>query len=462
MDKLNKSIIVPPVLPGTFYFIFRWFNLLFRPQYLIYHTSNSPLRKPKSPFTSYFSRGTSSSHRTSYIVYRTSLIIVFLFTSFVLFSQPDSCHLRMSLLTCSPGEELYSAWGHTAIRVTDQNTGSDLVFNYGTFDDSDPDFYLKFTKGIMHYALSVYPYADFLREYQFQNRGIVEQLLDLSCGEKTRINNALRLNNTDENRFYYYYFHTDNCTTRAKDMIVKNASGKIAFKNILPYRDATFRDLINFYLHNGHQYWSKFGTDLFLGLNLDKKLTNEEAMFLPDYLKKGFDSAFLKGRPLVSQSKVVLQWPDSTDRSKSWFTPFVTFTVLLMLFGFVSLSKSSWAHKTLAIFDSLFFLLIGILGVMMVTLWVIRVDTVCRNNMNVLWALPSHIVVAFLLNRKIKWIQVYFQIVFWITIVLAFTWFFIPQQINNAVAPLILLILIRSYYHSKKATNEKSVGIGRS
>src|SRR5687768_17292459 len=88
------------------------------------------------------------------------------------FAQNDSCRLRISLLTCSPGEELYSSFGHTALRVTDSTAGNDIVFNYGTFDDSDPQFYVKFTKGIMIYELSVYPYADFLREYQMQQRGV--------------------------------------------------------------------------------------------------------------------------------------------------------------------------------------------------------------------------------------------------------------------------------------------------
>ncbi len=100
------------------------------------------------------------------------------------YSQPDSCHLRISLLTCSPGEELYSSFGHTALRVTDQSTGSDLVFNYGTFDDSDPYFYLKFTRGLMLYALSVYPYTDFQWEYKMQNRSVIEQELQLTCEEK--------------------------------------------------------------------------------------------------------------------------------------------------------------------------------------------------------------------------------------------------------------------------------------
>src|SRR3989337_4064046 len=102
----------------------------------------------------------------------------------------------------------------------------------------------------MHYALSVYPFTDFLEEYQFQNRGIIEQVLQLSCDEKTTINTALQLNNTNENRFYDYYFHTDNCTTRAKDMVVKNSGSKVTFKSILPKRDVTFRKQINPYLDN--------------------------------------------------------------------------------------------------------------------------------------------------------------------------------------------------------------------
>ena len=378
------------------------------------------------------------------------LISTFLSSFQIAFSQTDSCRLLVSLLTCSPGEELYSAWGHTAIRVADSATGVDMVFNYGTFDDSDPDFYLKFTKGIMHYALSAYPYSDFLMEYQYQNRGVLEQVLHLSCEDKLKLYKALQLNNTGENRFYSYYFHTDNCTSRARDMIAKNTSGGVAFKNILPERPVTFRNLIHAYLDNGHQYWSKFGIDLFLGTNLDKKPTNEQAMFLPDYLKKGFDSALVSQRPLVESSHLVLPWP-KLKAGNRFFTPFVVFTVLLVLVAALSFSKSRWATNALSIFDVIFFLIIGLLGVMMLTLWIIRVDDVCRNNLNVLWALPTHVVAAFALSRKRKWLRKYFQIVFWIAIVLAFTWFLLPQQLNNAVGPLVLLIIIRSYQHSKKS-----------
>lgn len=427
--KLIKSI-VQPIAPSNFYLIFRYL-------YSLFHTSHLKPHTLKFLCTSYF-------------VPRTFITLAFFCSSFFAYSQPDTCHLRLSLLTCSPGEELYSAWGHTAIRVTDRNTGSDMVFNYGTFDDTDPDFYLKFTKGIMHYALSVYPYSDFLQEYQYQNRGIVEQELRLSCAQKGNIYRALQVNNTNENRFYYYYFHTDNCTTRAQDLIVENTGSTVSYKNILPHRSVTFRNLIHSYLDNSHQYWSKFGIDLFLGLNLDKKPTNEEAMFLPDYLKRGFDSATIDRHPLVSRSEVVLKWPDNSVHSGSWFSPLLAFTLLLIIVGLISLSKIRSKQKLLAIFDGVFFFSIGILGILMLVLWLIRVDTVCRNNLNLLWALPTHAIAAFFVNSKRKWVQSYFQVVFWISIVLAFTWFFIPQQINNAVGPLLLLIIIRSYYHSKK------------
>ena len=390
--------------------------------------------------------------RTSRQVRRAFYIVAFLFSSVLCYSQSDSCALRISLLTCSVGEELYSAWGHTAIRVTDSNTGSDMVFNYGTFDDTDPDFYVKFTKGIMYYALSAYPYADFLREYQYQNRGIIEQELKLSCAEKTEIYSALQENNTNENRFYYYYFHTDNCTTRAGDMITGNLSNPVSYKNILPYRSVTYRNLIHYYLDITDQYWNKFGIDLFLGTNLDKKPTNKQAMFLPDYLKRGFDSAVVNGQPLVSQSQVVLRWPENSVHSGSLFSPFVVFTILLLTIATISLSKIQNKQKLLTLFDGVFFFSIGVLGASMVVLWLIRVDTVCRNNFNVLWALPTHVIGAFFVNSTKKWVKTYFQIVFWISILFAFTWFFIPQQINNAVAPLVLLIIIRSYYHSKKST----------
>src|ERR1700754_237019 len=193
---------------------------------------------------------------------RLLLLLVVLHQASFSVAQTDSCHLHISLLTCSPGEELYSSFGHTAIRVSDRATGMDIVFNYGTFDDSDSYFYLKFTRGLMLYALSAYSFRDFQYEYKMQNLGVIEQTLQLSCDEKNKLLKQLQQNAQEANRYYYYYFLDDNCTTRAKDMIRKNAAAGLTLNNILPTDRPTFRNLIHSYLDKSDQPWSKLGIDI--------------------------------------------------------------------------------------------------------------------------------------------------------------------------------------------------------
>jgi hypothetical protein len=388
------------------------------------------------------------------------LLLVFTFWCFSAVAQSDTSHLRISLLTCSPGAELYSTFGHTALRVTDSAHSVDLVYNYGTFDDRDPNFYMKFTKGIMRYALSDYSYQEFLQEYQYENRGVIEQELQLTGEQKQRMYAALQQNALEENRYYNYYFHTDNCTTRARDIIVKQTGASVVFKNILPAKAPTYRNLIHTYLNKANQYWSKFGIDMCLGNNFDDRVTNDQAMFLPDYLMMGVDNATADGHQLVAHKQTVLSFAN-VEPGGSVITPLFVFSVLLVVIGLISFSNNKWAQRLLNVFDCIFFLFIGIFGVLIVTLWAIRVDTVCRNNFNVLWALPTHLPVAFVVYLKRKWLQQYFRITFAITGLFTLCWFFIPQQINVAVLPLLGLILIRSYFRGnlpvkKRATTNSS------
>jgi len=349
------------------------------------------------------------------------------------------------LLTCSPGEELYSLFGHTAIRVTDNSAGIDVVFNYGTFDDSNPtEFYWNFTKGLMRYALSAYPMQDFVMEYQMQNRGVIEQDLNLTCTEKNKLFEALKLNLREENRFYNYYFHTDNCTTRARDIIVKNTENKVEFRNILPPKTPGYRNLIHEYLNKGGQYWSKFGIDILLGANLDKKVTNDQAMFLPDYLMLAFDTATIRSQPLVKGKPVILPTPEK-EVSGSWFKPEYFFSLLMIIVLVLQFSKSASAKRFLRVFDVFFFFLLGLLGVIILALWIIRIDDSCRNNFNLLWTLPTHLIVAPLINSKRKWVKKYLQFTCILAFLLALTWLFIPQQLNLAVVPILVIIIARTY-----------------
>lgn len=378
-------------------------------------------------------------------------IFFLLFFAFCLlpsaFSQ-DSCSLRITLLTCAPGEELYSTFGHTALRVQDRTAGTDVVYNYGTFEFG-PDFYSQFIRGKLLYYLSVENFEDFLFTYQMESRSIVEQQLQLSCQENQNLYAALQINSLPQNRYYRYDFLFDNCTTRARDIVAQNTNAPVVFKNILPKDVPTFRDLIHSYLNKGHAYWSKLGIDILLGVKLDKKVTNQQAMFLPGYLLKGFDSATVNNHPLVTPSQPVLTMPSPLSEA-SFFTPGVVFSLLLIVIVALSFIKTKWASVTISIFDFLFFFILGLAGLLLLFMWFGTNHTVCRNNFNLLWALPTNVVMAFVVHKKAAWVKGYFRIVFWLTLLLAMAWFFMPQHMNPALLPIVLLIVYRSWTLSKQ------------
>jgi len=378
---------------------------------------------------------------------RRLLLLSFTFCIFNFAFSQDPCDLRISLLTCSPGEELYSTFGHTALRVQDAAKGTDYIFNYGTFEFT-PDFYSKFIRGKLLYSLSVQDFNDFVYEYRMQSRSIQEQVLQLSCGEKQKLYSALQVNAQEQNRYYRYDFLFDNCTTRAGDIVAHNTDSPVVFKNILPKNHPTFRNLIHSYLNAGHQYWSKLGIDILLGAKLDRKVTNHEAMFLPDYLLKGFDSASISGHPLVTPPQTILQMP-SPLKDKSFFTPAIVFSLLLVIIVGVSFVKSHWARTVISVFDFLFFFVLGLAGLLLLFMWFGTDHKVCQNNYNLLWALPTNVVMAFFVHSKRSWVKKYFAFVFWLSFVLLLTWFFMPQQMNNALLPIIVLIIYRSWYLSK-------------
>lgn len=357
-------------------------------------------------------------------------------------AQTDSCKLRISLLTCSPGEELYSSWGHTAIRVVDSVAGTDNVFNYGTFDDSDPLFLPRFTKGLMIYSLSYYPYNEFLEEYRYFNRGVIEQVLALDCISKQQLYQSLLRNYAGDNRFYEYYFHTDNCTTRARDMILRQVSGSVRFRSVISNPPPSFRNLIHQYLDSSGQRWNKLGIDILLGANLDKKTDSMSATFLPDYLMMAVDSARIGSTPLVHEKQQVLPAP-ALHKGSALLSPLSVFSMLAVVIFLLSFSSAKPVIRLLKVFDVVFFLLLGLVGCLLATLWIIRIDTVCRNNYNLGWLLPSHLPFAFLMGKKSKAVRLYWQITMILSSLFLLLSFFLPQQINPAVIPLVFIILIR-------------------
>ncbi len=356
----------------------------------------------------------------------------------------DTSHLRISLLTCSPGEELYSTFGHSGIRVTDTTTRTDIVFNYGTFDGFDPDFYMKFVKGKLDYYVEADQFRDFVYTYQMDGRSVVEQELDLTAEEKIRLYKALRENLKEENKYYRYDFLFDNCATRIRD-IIRNNTNNLQFPNLLPPNQVTFRHLIYEYLDANKAWWSKLGIDILLGAGMDKYANSDQSMFLPDYLYKGFDSALVSNTPLVSKRKTLIA-ETAEDINTSFFTPTVTFCIILMVFVVLAVLRKT---QLLRLLDFILFLASGLLGILLIVMWTATEHQLCANNYNLLWAVPLHTIAAFTIFSKQRSIPTYWKASAIIAALLLLLWIVLPQNMNEALIPIVILLGWRSWVLGK-------------
>jgi hypothetical protein len=378
-------------------------------------------------------------------------LLISLFTCFFFFpvsAQIDSCRLQISLLTCTQGTDAYSAFGHTAIRVKDPAINLDRVFNYGTFDDSDPLFYWKFVQGIMNYELSSYDMVYFLREYQYFSRGVTEQVLNLSCEQSHTILDALTQNDLPENRVYQYHFTKNNCTTKSDDAIFNIIGKNVSISNALPEKIPTYRQLLHEYLDEGYQDWMKFGIDLILSSKIDTKVDSIGFRFLPKNLMNSFAKAKIGNQPLVKETNQLLP-ADTTLFEETSLTPSIVFSVLLMLYVCLSFVQLRWVSLLLKLINFVLYFVLGALGVVLSILWIIRVDEVCENNYNLLWAIPTHLIISFFIFSSKKWVATYFRITMIIAIFTGIFWWFIPQNFNTAVIPILGLIVASSYYISR-------------
>ncbi|MEX6687793.1 DUF4105 domain-containing protein [Danxiaibacter flavus] len=376
------------------------------------------------------------------------LVALFLLFTQSVFSQGDSTHVRLSVLTLEPGNELYSTFGHSAIRFIDSTYHKDLVFNWGTFDFSDPDFYSKFVRGKLDYFLSVEPFESFLEVYKEEKRSIWEQELTISEGKKHALIRALQNNLADGNRYYKYDILADNCTTRIRDLLFNNLKD-LKVIDSLTDRGITYRNLLHEYLDEGAKPWSKLGIDILLGSKLDKPVSNYTAMFLPDYVMQGLDMSNYSQTEEISPAKMI--YSANPPDIKTWkYAPLMIFSICCVLLFIISLLHKRWAVVITKFFDSFFLYLTGILGIFLIFMWFGTDHTECRNNFNLLWALPTNFIVAFFIWKRPLWVRKYFFIVALIYGLFLLSWFWIPQQINIALIPIVLFLALRC---SKLASN---------
>lgn len=251
-------------------------------------------------------------------------------------SMSNADSIQISLLTCSPGKEVWAQYGHTAIRYYDKESGEDFAINYGIFSLDQTYFIPRFVLGMTDYRMGVQPMDIFLAQYSYEGRAVVEQVLNLSAEDKEVIYKALQENMKPENVVYRYNYFFDNCTTRARDMLANHLHGKVVYPPA--EEDATFRSMIHKW--NNKYEWSQFGEDLLLGVNADRKTTKSEQQFLPENLRSDFDKASYNGKPLVKETNVLLDAETEVAEPGFPLSPlsialiFAVISLVMMLFNY--------------------------------------------------------------------------------------------------------------------------------
>jgi hypothetical protein len=373
---------------------------------------------------------------------RSICLIALLAISSCAWSQDSlSAKAEISVLTLGPFQgELYSAFGHSAIRVYDPELGIDNAYNWGVFDFNQPNFYLNFARGHLLYKLGIYPYDRFRDYYIYHNRYVHEQVLNLTTAQKQKLYDYLVWNSQPENQNYLYDYFYNNCATKVRDVLTTVFSDSVKFDGSYVKTDYSIRDLTDIYL--AQQPWGDLGIDICLGLPMDKKATAYEYMFLPDYVESGFNHATLNGNALVKDTVSIYE-SRKEETAASPVHPVLAFSV----FALLSFVLSIWDFKRKKIskwFDSIFFGIMGVIGLLLFVLWFFTDHKAAAVNFNLLWALPTHIVVAVALFKNRKWLSGYFLITGIVSTATLLFWAVLPQQLNYFLIPVVISIMLRS------------------
>ncbi len=341
--------------------------------------------------------------------------------------------LRFSLITIDAGDDLYTIWGHTAIRVIDSVHQTDRVYNYGSFDFETPNFLAKFMRGDLKYFISADTYANFLYEYQYYGRDVHEQVLKLTATEKQNWYQALEVNMMGDNRFYLYNFIGDNCTTRIKDGLFKHAPMNQYSIGIRSYRD----EVVAAPYQNGLG-WIGLGIDLLLGAVADQTPDLFQEAFLPKllYHKMALNPGLVKETHHTRFNKKPAALGDN---------PIDSLLILLVIYLIVSFWKHKVTQKIAGIIDLLLLFVFGIGGALVLYMSQFSLHTACHENYNLIWLHPLYLFVIPVYFISKKWTSYFGYLFFAATILLMIGNHWIPQHFSNSVIILMIIALFLQF-----------------
>ncbi len=350
--------------------------------------------------------------------------------------SPLSDSATAYVLTCGPGNDFYTTFGHTAIRICDPTRGIDRVYNYGTFDFNTPHFYWKFMRGRLDYQLGRTTFAHFMAEYAAEGRSVSQQRLCMDAREAANLYLLLEQNYLPEYRCYRYDFFRDNCATRVRDMVAL-AMGKqdTVLGSDWQASPRSYRRLVSDNLKGTLEWW-RLGIDMLFGLPADHRATDMERMFLPLELRDIYAATLWRGdcgnAHMVTPSEQLL--PEQREPLGASFPPVVVFALLLALVAVMT--WKGWWHSWM---DRVLFILAGVVGLFLVFMWV-GTDHYCTQwNLNILWANPLLLLVAIRLERSPRWALWLLEGCF----AVAALWV-LWCGLSPAILPLILALALRT------------------
>ena len=344
---------------------------------------------------------------------------------------------KVSVITCGSGDQLYSIFGHTGLRIFDPVHQLDVVFNYGTFDFSTPNFYAKFVKGDLDYYVSTSSFQHFLYEYKSDNRDVFEQQLNLNPAQKQQLFEALNKNLYTEERSYRYKFIDKNCTTMVMDKINDVLTSAKITKN-KPF-EPSYRAVINTFLES--LYYEKLGINIIFGNRPD---TEAQQLFLPKELMASLSQLQLDRKPLVTHTQThFLQ--DKTLQKKVWWN--TSYTLLLVLLLIIS-TKNRFVYLS-------YLTLAGVVGIFLIAVGLYSLHREVLWNYNAFLFNPLFLpLVIAIINKKSK--QVVFFIKLNTILLLAYTLYLAFQSYFLIMLPFIVthaVILLRCNALAKRLAN---------
>ena len=357
--------------------------------------------------------------------------------------------IRFSLLTCVPGTEIYSLFGHTAIRYENYTRRIDVVFNYGMFSFNTPNFIFRFVAGETDYQLGITPYSYFEAEYAMRGSSVYQQVLNLTQSEKERLLTILENNYLPENRIYRYNYFYDNCTTRARDKIEECIEGKVVYPDSLSGK--SYRSIVHEFTAGSP--WDEFGIDLCLGAEADKEINKRQQMFSPFYMKYYASNAYIVDaggtrRPLIlDETKIVDVEPEEVQPGFI-LSPLMCGALFLALC--VVMAWGQW--KTQRIWwgwDIVLYGLQGLAGCIIAFLFFFSVHpTVGSNWLLILFNPIPLLYLPFMVYKAVKRKKDYYHVGNMVYLTLFITILpFCGQEFNLTVLPLALGLLVTSASH---------------